>query len=52
MLGRSIKQIADVLDRSVHLDHVKSLHAKLGARSRGSWWPVTSGTWAGSAGAS
>jgi len=37
MLGRSIKQIADVLDRSPHTvhDHVKSLHTKLGARSRG-----------------
>jgi DNA-binding CsgD family transcriptional regulator len=35
--GRSIKQIAQALSRSPHTvhDHVKSLHRKLGARTRG-----------------
>ncbi len=35
--GRSIKQIAHALSRSPHTvhDHVKSLHRKLGARTRG-----------------
>jgi len=37
MVGRSIKQIAAVIGRSPHTvhDHVKSLHTKLGAKSRG-----------------
>ena len=37
LLGLSIRQIADKLDRSPHTvhDHVKSLHTKLGANSRG-----------------
>lgn len=37
VLGKSVRQIADDLDRSPHTvhDHVKSLHRKLGASSRG-----------------
>lgn len=37
ILGRSVKQIADVLGRSPHTvhDHVKSLHRKLNASTRG-----------------
>jgi DNA-binding CsgD family transcriptional regulator len=36
-LGKSVKQIADEIDRSPHTvhDHVKSLHRKLNASSRG-----------------
>ncbi|MEM1165123.1 MAG: LuxR C-terminal-related transcriptional regulator [Planctomycetota bacterium] len=36
-LGRTVKQIAELLNRSPHTvhDHVKSLHRKLGATSRG-----------------
>lgn len=36
-LGRTVKQIAELLNRSPHTvhDHVKSLHRKLGANSRG-----------------
>jgi DNA-binding CsgD family transcriptional regulator len=36
-LGKSVKQIADEIDRSPHTvhDHVKSLHRKLNATSRG-----------------
>ncbi len=37
ILGKSVRQIADDLDRSPHTvhDHVKSLHRKLNASSRG-----------------
>lgn len=37
VLGKSVRQIADDLERSPHTvhDHVKSLHRKLGASSRG-----------------
>jgi DNA-binding CsgD family transcriptional regulator len=37
VLGRSVRSIADELERSPHTvhDHVKSLHRKLGATSRG-----------------
>jgi len=36
-LGKSVREIADILGRSPHTvhDHVKSLHRKLGASSRG-----------------
>lgn len=37
VLGRSVKQIAGALSRSPHTvhDHIKSLHRKLGAKTRG-----------------
>ncbi len=37
ILGQSVRSIADLLDRSPHTvhDHVKNLHRKLGATSRG-----------------
>ena len=40
-LGRSVREIAAVLQRSPHTvhDHVKSLHRKLGANTRGGLIP-------------
>lgn len=37
ILGKSVREIADLIDRSPHTvhDHVKNLHRKLGASSRG-----------------
>ncbi|MFI4898124.1 MAG: response regulator transcription factor, partial [Phycisphaerales bacterium JB059] len=37
ILGRSVREIAETMHRSPHTvhDHVKSLHRKLGASSRG-----------------